>query len=52
MKPTMELSSYDPVQIELPSEKATDKQVDDEIQKMLEHYFEIANAPAWSMARG
>ena len=46
VKPTMELSSYDPVQIELPSEKATDKQVDDEIQKMLEHYFEIANAPA------
>lgn len=46
VKPTMELSSYDPVQIELPSEKATDKQVDDEIQKMLEHYFEITNAPA------
>lgn len=46
VKPTMELSSYDPVQIELPSEKATDKQVDDEIQKMLEHYFEMTNAPA------
>ena len=45
-KPTLELSSYDPVEIELPPEKVTDKQIDDEIDAMLEHYMDIVPAPA------
>lgn len=45
-KPTPELSSYDPVEIEMPPEKATDAQVDEEIDALLEHYYEIVEAPA------
>ncbi|MBQ9004564.1 MAG: trigger factor [Eggerthellaceae bacterium] len=45
-KPTLELSSYDPVEIELPPEKVTDKQIDDEIDALLEHYMDIVPAPA------
>ena len=45
-KPTMELSSYEPVEIEMPPAKATDKQIDDEIESLLEHYMEIVPAPA------
>ena len=45
-KPTPELSSYDPVEIEMPPEGATDEQVDEEIDALLEHYYEIVDAPA------
>ena len=45
-KPTPTLSSYDPVEIEMPSEKATDEQIDAEIDALLEHYKEYVNAPA------
>ena len=45
-KPTPELSGYDPVAIEMPSEEVTDEQVDDEIDALLDHYYEIVDAPA------
>ena len=45
-KPTLELSSYDPVEIEMPPEKVTDEQIDEEIDSLLEHYMEIVPAPA------
>ena len=45
-KPTPELSSYDPVAIEMPHEGATDAQIDEEIDTLLEHYYEIVDAPA------
>ena len=46
VNPTMELSSYDPVEIEMPPEKATEEQIDDEVDSLLEHYMEIVPAPA------
>ena len=46
IKPTPELSSYDPVEIEMPPEGATDEQIDEEIDTLLEHYYEIVDAPA------
>ena len=46
LKPTPELSSYDPVEIKLPSAEVTDDQIDDEIDSLLEHYYEIVDAPA------
>ena len=45
-KPTPTLTSYDPVEIEMPPEKATDEQIDAEIDALLEHYKEIVDAPA------
>ena len=45
-KPTYELTSYEPVEIELPSEEATDEQIEDEIDALREHYSEIVDAPA------
>ena len=45
-KPTMELSSYEPVEIEMPPANVTDKQIDDEIESLLEHYMEIVPAPS------
>ena len=45
-KPTLALSSYDPVEIEMPPEKVTDEQIDEEIDSLLEHYMDIVPAPA------
>lgn len=46
VKPTFELASYDPVSVSLPAEGASDAEVDAEISSMLEHYSEVADAPA------
>lgn len=46
VKPTPELTSYDPVEITLPPEKVTDEQIEDEIESLMEHYMEIVPAPA------
>ncbi len=46
IKPTLELTSYDPVEIELPSEGVDESQIDDEIDALREHYVEIVDAPA------
>ncbi len=45
-KPEIELSSYDPVEIELPSEEVSDKDIDDEVAQLQQHYAEIVDAPA------
>lgn len=45
-KPTPELSNYEPVAIEMPPEKPSDDQIDAEIDALLEHYYEIVDAPA------
>ncbi len=44
--PTMELSDYGPITIEMPSEEVSEETVDAEIDSIREHYYEIANAPA------
>ena len=43
-KPTPELSSYDPVEIELPPEGANDAEIDAEIDALREHYYEVVDA--------
>ena len=45
VKPVPELSSYEPIAIEMPHEGATDEQIDEEIEALLEHYYEIVEAP-------
>ena len=46
VKPVFELSSYEPVSIEMPPESATDEQIDEEIDALLEHYMDIVPANA------
>ena len=45
-KPTPELTGYDPVEIEMPPSGATDERIDEEIDALLDHYYEIVDAPA------
>ena len=46
VKPTPELKNYDPVEIEMPPEGATAEQIDEEVDTLLEHYYEVVPAPA------
>ncbi len=46
VKPEVELSNYDNVEIELPAEEATDQEVEDQIQNYREHYYTMKDAPA------
>ena len=46
VKPEFELSSYEPVEIELPAEGATDEEVETQIDQLREHYFELVDATA------
>lgn len=39
VKPELELSSYSPVEIELPSENATDEEIEAQIDQLREHYY-------------
>lgn len=39
--PLMTLSSYEPVSIELPSETATEQEIDDQIRELQEHYHSL-----------
>lgn len=45
-KPEYTLDSYDPVEILMPSEGATDAEIQDQIDAMREHYFSFEDAPA------
>ncbi len=45
-KPTVELSNYEPVEIELPGETATDAEIDEQIEHFREHYYSFKDAPA------
>lgn len=46
VKPEFELSSYEPVEIELPAEGATDEEIQQQIDELREHYFELVDASA------
>lgn len=46
VKPEIEISSYEPVEIELPAEGATDEEVETQIDQLREHYFELVDATA------
>ena len=45
-KPAGELSSYEPVEIEMPSDKVDEERINEEIDALREHYVEIVDAPA------
>lgn len=46
VKPELELTGYDPVEIELPAEGATDQDIDEQIEALREHYYTLENAAA------
>lgn len=46
VKPELELSGYDAVEIELPVEGATDQDVEDQIEALREHYYTFEDASA------
>lgn len=46
VKPELELSSYEPVSVTLPPEKATEREIELQIESLTEHYFTYENAPA------
>ena len=46
VKPELELSSYEPVEIDMPAEGASDAEVDDQIDQLREHYYDYEDAAA------
>ena len=46
VKPALELDSYEPVEIELPCEGASDTEIDEQIESMREHYYNFEDASA------
>lgn len=46
VKPEFELSSYEPVAIELPAEGASDAEVEEQIEALREHYYTFEDASA------
>lgn len=46
VKPEYELTGYDPVEIELPGEEATDEEINEQIEAFREHYFTYEDAAA------
>lgn len=44
VKPEVELSSYEPVSIEIPFEKATEKEIDGQVEALADHYKTYENA--------
>lgn len=46
VKPEFELSSYEPVDIELPAEGATDDEIAEQIDQLREHYYSFEDAAA------
>lgn len=46
VKPELELSSYDPVEIELPKEGASEAEIDEQLEGLREHYHTLENAAA------
>lgn len=46
VKPEFELSSYEPVEIEMPAEGASDAEVDEQIEALREHYYDYVDASA------
>lgn len=46
VKPEIEISSYEPVEIELPAEGTTDAEIDEQIDALREHYYSFEDASA------
>ena len=46
VKPEYQLSSYEPAEIKLPAEGASDAEVDEQIAALTQHYFTLEDAPA------
>ena len=46
VKPELSLSGYDPVEIELPAEGASDTEVDEQVEALREHYHTFEDAAA------
>ncbi|WP_232050797.1 trigger factor [Arabiibacter massiliensis] len=46
VKPEFELSSYEPVAIELPAEGVSDAEIDEQIEGLREHYYTFEDASA------
>ncbi|QTU84957.1 trigger factor [Xiamenia xianingshaonis] len=46
LKPEFELTSYDNVEIELPFAEATEKEIEQQIESLREHYATYENSPA------
>ena len=44
--PLMKLSSYEPVNIEMPSQTATDEEIDEQIAQLQEHYHSLEKLPS------
>ena len=48
LEPKFELSSYDPVEIDLLSDMPTDEEVEERLDAMREYYYDLEDAPAES----
>ncbi len=46
LKPTFELASYEPVEIELPAEGVTDQEIEDQLNGLREHYQALEDSSA------
>ncbi len=46
IKPELELSSYEPVEVALPGEAATDEEIEAQIEGLRDHYYTYENANA------
>lgn len=46
VSPEFELSSYEPVEVKLPAEEATQKEIDDQLEQLREYYYDFKDAPA------
>lgn len=45
-KPEFELTSYEPMEIEMPAEGATDEEIEEQIESLREHYYAFEDAAA------
>lgn len=46
VSPSFELSSYEPVEIKLPAEEATEKEINDQLEQLREYYYDFKDAAA------
>ncbi|MDO5042729.1 MAG: trigger factor [Slackia sp.] len=46
VKPALELSDYSPVHIEIPMKKASEAEIDEQIEALGNYYYDYKNAPA------
>lgn len=46
VSPEFELSSYEPVEVKLPAEEATQREIDDQLEQLREYYYDFKDAPA------